>query len=58
MVHHGLLRGLMVLLSLTPTADIEAPLSALTPTAIRDPQFLRLLANMVLQTQAEVMHVY
>lgn len=57
-VHHGLLRGLTLLLSSTPAVDIEAPPPALTPTVIRDPQFLRLLANMVLQTQAEVMHVY
>lgn len=62
-IHHGLLQGLTILLTTTASADASENLSttprSTTPlAAIHDGEFLRLLANMVLQTQAEVMHVY
>lgn len=64
-IHHGLMQGLAILLSSKNTASLDAPdnLSTTvrsTPSlaAIHDGEFLRLLANMVLQTQAEVRHVY
>lgn len=58
MAHHGVLRGLALLLSSTIDKDIDGPRPAVTPTVIPDRQLLRLLANMVLQTQAEATHVY
>lgn len=59
-VFHGLIEGLAVLRS---TASASAPMAARTrsaaPVAPRsDPELLRLLANMVLQMQTEVRHVY
>jgi hypothetical protein len=57
-VYHGLLRGLSLLSSpgapsVTPTATARA-----VPNVRTDPQFLHVLANMVLQTHQELTHVY
>jgi hypothetical protein len=58
-VYHGMVRGLAVIL--TEVAQ-EVPSSApRLPAASEKPidrELLRLIANMVLQSQAEVMHVY
>jgi hypothetical protein len=56
-VYHGLLDGLRLLCS---SSARTAPLAqhASPPQITRDRELLRLLANMVLQTQSEVMHVY
>jgi len=57
-MYHGLVEGLRLLCS--PSAA-GAPVGqrALSPQPVRrDRELLRLLANMVLQTQSEVMHVY
>lgn len=57
-VYHGLIRGLSFLSN--PVAEPAAPnLPARSVPNVRtDPQFLHLLANMVLQTHQEVTHVY
>jgi hypothetical protein len=56
-VYHGMLEGLAVLMSAaTPPVACPAPTTA---TSIRgDRALLRLMANMILQTQSEVKHVY
>jgi hypothetical protein len=56
-VYHGMLEGLAVLMSATtPLIACPAPSAA---TSIRsDRALLRLMANMILQTQSEVKHVY
>ncbi len=57
-VYHGLVAG-MTLLAGTVHRDRSA--AARSPASIavaRDPELLRVLANMVLQTQSEVRHVY
>jgi hypothetical protein len=59
-VYHGLIDGLKLLCASEielriPTQAAAAPqIEAMT----HDPELLRLLTNMVLQTQSEVMHVY
>jgi hypothetical protein len=55
---HGMVRGLATLLRVPP-APAPAPVPR-TPAAVvpRDPELVRLLANIVLRTQAEVTHVY
>ena len=56
--YHGMLRGLGVILTGT-RPNITPPSRAATVAAMPlDPEFLHLVANMVLQTQAQVMHVY
>jgi len=55
---HGMVRGLAALLRATPPAA-PAYTPSLPCTAMpRDPQLVRLLANIVLRTQAEVTHVF
>jgi hypothetical protein len=53
-----MVRGLATLLRVPP-APAPAPMPR-TPAAVvpHDPQLVRLLANIVLRTQAEVTHVY
>lgn len=56
--YHGLVRGLSLLSSpgapsVAPTATVRA-----VPNVRTDPQFLHVLANMVLQTHQELTHVY
>jgi len=58
-VYHGMLRGLAVILAdvapLTPSPRSTIPL----PEGISlDRELLRLIANMVLQTQSQMMHAY
>jgi len=57
-VYHGLIRGLSLLSS--GTAESAAPIATarLVPSIRIDPQFLHLVANMVLQTHQELTHVY
>jgi len=56
-VYHGMLEGLAVLMSAAaPRIACPAPTTA---TSIRgDRALLRVMANMILQTQSEVKHVY
>ena len=57
-VYHGMLDGLAMLMApATPYATYHTPRTA--PSSVRDDRaFLRLVANMILQTQCEVKHVY
>ena len=59
MVYHGMIRGLVVILS-EPTPEARSsPSQVPIPQAVSlDRELLRLIANMVLQSQSEVMHVY
>jgi hypothetical protein len=56
-VYHGLVEGLKLLCASTPRSGSSAQ-QATPPQIAHDRELLRLLANMVLQTQSEVMHVY
>jgi hypothetical protein len=58
-VYHGMARGLAVMLT-APAANVtSSPLQASAPEVSSfSREFLRLIANMVLQSQSEVMHVY
>ena len=57
-IYHGLIDGLTLLCS-SSTRGLTPAQRASTPQPIaRDRELLRLLANMVLQTQSEVKHVY
>jgi hypothetical protein len=63
-VYHGLIEGLAVLRG-TAAASGPVPARTRSPAPVvpvaaprGDPQLLRLLANMVLQMQTEVRHVY
>jgi hypothetical protein len=57
-VYHGMLDGLAVLMSVTaPHTSSHSP-TAVIPGIRGDRTFLRLMANMILQTQSEVKHVY
>ena len=57
-IYHGLVDGLTLLCSSTARGATPAHRAATLQSVPRDRQLLRLLANMVLQTQSEVMHVY
>jgi hypothetical protein len=59
MVYHGMIRGLAVILT-EPTAEASSSPSRVPASegVSLDRELLRLIANMVLQSQAEVMHVY
>jgi hypothetical protein len=56
-VYHGLIDGLAVL---TRPMSRPVPITERTPSGVvtRDPALLRLLANMVLQSQSGIKHVY
>jgi hypothetical protein len=58
-VYHGMLRGLALMLTGMPASNgiPLAPVPAVRPVP-HERQFVRLLANMLLRTQSEVMHVY
>lgn len=57
-IYHGLLDGIALLCaSITPVISLVQGPSTVTPS-VPDRELLRLLTNMVLQTQSEVMHVY
>jgi hypothetical protein len=59
MVYHGMIRGLAVILT-EPTAETSSSPSQVSPPegVSLDRELLRLIANMVLQSQSQVMHVY
>lgn len=57
-VYHGLIDGLKLLSSSAVLDEVSAPRTSPALPAVRNRALLRLLANMVLQTQSEVMHVY
>jgi hypothetical protein len=56
-IYHGFIGGLGLLCSSSACKEPRAPRSS-TPAITGNRELLRLLANMVLQTQSEVMHVY
>lgn len=57
--YHGMLQGLAILLQTTPTAVAAPVATALVGERLpADDQFVRLLANIVLRTHSELMHVY
>jgi hypothetical protein len=59
-VYHGMWRGLGILLAAAvkrPTPLAQKPPSARQPLPKKH-QLVHLLANMLLRTQSEVMHVY
>jgi hypothetical protein len=59
MVYHGMIRGLVVILT-EPTPETRSSPSQVSPPegVSLDRELLRLIANMVLQSQSQVMHVY
>jgi hypothetical protein len=57
-VYHGLIEGMTLLGSSPAPRTDPAPYVSVPPIVPRDRELLRLLTNMVLQTQSEVMHVY
>ena len=57
-VFHGFAEGLKLLCRATASSTAAAPQASSPSCAPRDRELLHLLANMVLQTQSEVMHVY
>ena len=59
LVYHGMLNGLALILASPPVAP-SVPGATACPVAPipNNRQFVRLLANMLLRTQSEVVHVY
>lgn len=58
-VYHGMARGLAVMLTEPATNVTSSPLQVSAPDGCPfNRELLRLIANMVLQSQSEVMHVY
>jgi hypothetical protein len=57
-VYHGMLDGLAVLMSAAAPHVICHPPTTAIPSIRDDRALLRLMANMILQTQSEVKHVY
>ena len=58
-VYHGMVQGLdPVLLKRAPPIPPDAAQLESPTRCRRDRELVRLLANMVLRTQSEVMHVY
>ena len=57
-IYHGVLDGLALLCSASAHRVVPATSSSAPRSALPDQDLLRLLTNMVLQTQSEVMHVY
>jgi hypothetical protein len=58
-VYHGMIEGLKRLFAASAhDAALAAPSPAISAPITHDRQLLRLLANMVLQTQSELTHVY
>lgn len=59
LVSHGMLRGLALILSDAPVLQCPQVARESSVHSIpHDPQFVRLLANMLLRSQSEVVHVY
>jgi hypothetical protein len=57
-VYHGLIHGLSLLAQTIPESAAPVATVLSLPSIRTDPQFLHLLANMVLRTRQEVTHVY
>ena len=57
-VHHGMMAGLLMLVRASPPAAAAPPRDVATWAMPHDRQFVRLLANMLLRTQSELVHVY
>jgi len=57
-IYHGLVDGVASLCSSTDCEPAPAHRSSTPRSSVCDHELLRLLTNMVLQTQSEVMHVY
>jgi hypothetical protein len=57
-VYHGMLRGLAVILTVVPAEGARAPDVPVLEAGPLDRELLRLLTNMVLQSQSQVKHVY
>jgi hypothetical protein len=57
-VYHGLIHGLSLLSQTIPELAPPVATGLSLPNVRTDPQFLHLLANMVLRTHQEVTHVY
>ena len=57
-VYHGFVRGLSLLLNPGAPSVAPAATARTVPNVRTDPQFLHVLANMVLQTHQELTHVY
>jgi hypothetical protein len=58
-VYHGMARGLAVILTATaPNLASSPPRVCASQGVPLDRELLRLIANMVLQSQSQVMHVY
>jgi hypothetical protein len=57
--YHGMLRGLaLILTEVVPETPSPAASTTVVEAVPLDREFLRLLANMLLQSQSQVMHVY
>lgn len=57
-IYHGMLRGLAVILTDIPSIVSALPRTSTPDTRPLDRELLRLVANMVLQAQSQVSHVY
>jgi hypothetical protein len=57
-IYHGLLDGVASLCSSTDCGAVGAQRPSTLRPSVCDHELLRLLTNMVLQTQSKVMHVY
>jgi hypothetical protein len=58
-IYHGMLRGLAVIVSArTPAKRALERIPLVGRPTPPEREFVRLLANMLLQTQSEAMHVY
>jgi hypothetical protein len=58
-VFHGMWCGLSVLLQVPPTKPLPSVSASHSPSPVaHDPQLVRLLANMVLQTQSKEEYAY
>jgi hypothetical protein len=58
-VYHGMLEGLAVMLArVEPANNFTAPHEPVVRPVPHDRDFVRVLANMLLRSQSEVMHVY
>jgi hypothetical protein len=57
--YHGMLNGLaLILSSVAPHSRPSQPAAPVSAQMPLNREFLRLIANMVLQSQAQVKHVY
>ena len=58
-VYHGMLRGLtLILTDLVPSMASSQPCARVSEELPLDRELLHVIANMVLQAQSEVKHVY